>query len=461
MEYSTPSSVPKARGYQQEMLDASLQNNIVTAMDTGSGKTHITVSCMKTEVALNELTGVKAHNDELQAEVNQLRATSQGRAMGQSEGHNHERQLMEEIEEAQLEQTRVLLRETEKGHAKEDSQIRLMKDSLEEAQKERAEVGVLLKQTDAALQDAIKGRTEAEEQLQQMKVAVREAKERQAEAEVQLKHLESAVQDANRDREQANSQMELLNKVLLGTIMRLIEAMAVKDEARAQLEQHVQTSEALIQEMKGRSDALREAEYVWLLLSELKGDHNGVNVQLDKIWECLCVLYRQNKKSINTANKDKLLEPMGSLTLRSTPSSSSPTEITLQASASHDHVDPPGGARGKKRAADDTTNASSNTKIVFLSPYFRLLSMALDLNSIPTEDIGTMGPRRTRAGASQGLRRTHKPKLRCKECGFGTYGNYRKDLRKGSGEVEGPICQLALFHEDIIFFASKLGSEMK
>ncbi|KAH8111802.1 hypothetical protein DFH11DRAFT_1879703 [Phellopilus nigrolimitatus] len=49
MEYSTPSSIPKARAYQLEMLNASLQKNIVIAMDTGSGKTHIAILRMKTE----------------------------------------------------------------------------------------------------------------------------------------------------------------------------------------------------------------------------------------------------------------------------------------------------------------------------------------------------------------------------------------------------------------------------
>ncbi|KAJ7494794.1 hypothetical protein B0H11DRAFT_2156090 [Mycena galericulata] len=37
------------RGYQQEMLDESLQKNIIIALDTGSGKTHIAVLRMKIE----------------------------------------------------------------------------------------------------------------------------------------------------------------------------------------------------------------------------------------------------------------------------------------------------------------------------------------------------------------------------------------------------------------------------
>lgn len=37
------------RSYQQEMLDASLVENIIIAQDTGSGKTHIAVLRMKIE----------------------------------------------------------------------------------------------------------------------------------------------------------------------------------------------------------------------------------------------------------------------------------------------------------------------------------------------------------------------------------------------------------------------------
>ena len=37
------------RSYQQEMLDASLVENIIIAQDTGSGKTHVAVLRMKIE----------------------------------------------------------------------------------------------------------------------------------------------------------------------------------------------------------------------------------------------------------------------------------------------------------------------------------------------------------------------------------------------------------------------------
>ena len=43
-------SMPKSRGYQQEMLEESLSRNIVIALDTGAGKTHIAVLRMKLEV---------------------------------------------------------------------------------------------------------------------------------------------------------------------------------------------------------------------------------------------------------------------------------------------------------------------------------------------------------------------------------------------------------------------------
>ncbi|KAH7885585.1 hypothetical protein F5I97DRAFT_2034434 [Phlebopus sp. FC_14] len=44
-----PSDQPTTRNYQQEMLDASLVENIIVAQDTGSGKTHIAVLRMKIE----------------------------------------------------------------------------------------------------------------------------------------------------------------------------------------------------------------------------------------------------------------------------------------------------------------------------------------------------------------------------------------------------------------------------
>ncbi|KAH9948839.1 P-loop containing nucleoside triphosphate hydrolase protein [Amylocystis lapponica] len=43
------SAVLQTRGYQQEMLDESLRSNLIIALDTGSGKTHIAVLRMKLE----------------------------------------------------------------------------------------------------------------------------------------------------------------------------------------------------------------------------------------------------------------------------------------------------------------------------------------------------------------------------------------------------------------------------
>ena len=43
------SSIVHTRAYQQELLEESKQRNIVIALDTGSGKTHIAVLRMKYE----------------------------------------------------------------------------------------------------------------------------------------------------------------------------------------------------------------------------------------------------------------------------------------------------------------------------------------------------------------------------------------------------------------------------
>ncbi|RMZ14787.1 hypothetical protein D0864_00066 [Hortaea werneckii] len=45
----------RLRLYQQEMLDASLEKNIIVAMDTGSGKTHVAVARMLAELEKSEL----------------------------------------------------------------------------------------------------------------------------------------------------------------------------------------------------------------------------------------------------------------------------------------------------------------------------------------------------------------------------------------------------------------------
>lgn len=48
------STLPLTRGYQQELLEESLKRNIIIALDTGAGKTHIAVLRMKTEVLERE-----------------------------------------------------------------------------------------------------------------------------------------------------------------------------------------------------------------------------------------------------------------------------------------------------------------------------------------------------------------------------------------------------------------------
>jgi endoribonuclease Dicer len=47
---SIEANVPVTRGYQQEMLEESTKRNIIIAMDTGSGKTHIAVLRIKHEI---------------------------------------------------------------------------------------------------------------------------------------------------------------------------------------------------------------------------------------------------------------------------------------------------------------------------------------------------------------------------------------------------------------------------
>lgn len=43
------STILHTRGYQQELLEESLRSNLIIALDTGSGKTHIAVLRMKLE----------------------------------------------------------------------------------------------------------------------------------------------------------------------------------------------------------------------------------------------------------------------------------------------------------------------------------------------------------------------------------------------------------------------------
>lgn len=44
-----PHVISQTRGYQQEMLEDSMHKNLVIALDTGAGKTHIAVLRMKWE----------------------------------------------------------------------------------------------------------------------------------------------------------------------------------------------------------------------------------------------------------------------------------------------------------------------------------------------------------------------------------------------------------------------------
>jgi len=40
----------RLRSYQQEMLDASMKRNVIVAMDTGSGKTHVAIARIQAEL---------------------------------------------------------------------------------------------------------------------------------------------------------------------------------------------------------------------------------------------------------------------------------------------------------------------------------------------------------------------------------------------------------------------------
>ncbi|KAL1692718.1 hypothetical protein GGG16DRAFT_123829 [Schizophyllum commune] len=50
LEGYDPNALPQTRSYQQEMLEQSLHRNIIIALDTGSGKTHIAVLRLKHEM---------------------------------------------------------------------------------------------------------------------------------------------------------------------------------------------------------------------------------------------------------------------------------------------------------------------------------------------------------------------------------------------------------------------------
>jgi endoribonuclease Dicer len=55
------SKLPATRGYQQELLEESLKRNIIIALDTGAGKTHIAVLRMKAEVLEREPKKVRSY----------------------------------------------------------------------------------------------------------------------------------------------------------------------------------------------------------------------------------------------------------------------------------------------------------------------------------------------------------------------------------------------------------------
>lgn len=52
--FDPSATIPASRSYQLELLEESLSRNIIIALDTGSGKTHIAVLRIKTEVLERE-----------------------------------------------------------------------------------------------------------------------------------------------------------------------------------------------------------------------------------------------------------------------------------------------------------------------------------------------------------------------------------------------------------------------
>ena len=58
---NSPEAEPgvKLRSYQQEMLDQSMKQNVIVAMDTGSGKTHIAISRIAEELKYKATTSDK------------------------------------------------------------------------------------------------------------------------------------------------------------------------------------------------------------------------------------------------------------------------------------------------------------------------------------------------------------------------------------------------------------------
>lgn len=71
--------LPSARDYQQEMLQQSLQRNIVVAMDTGSGKTLIAVLRIKAFLGKKSLSksvcAHLTHDDNQESEGNKVSLT--------------------------------------------------------------------------------------------------------------------------------------------------------------------------------------------------------------------------------------------------------------------------------------------------------------------------------------------------------------------------------------------------
>ena len=63
--FDPDAATPTSRSYQLELLEDSLKRNIIIALDTGAGKTHIAVLRIKTEVLERETRKVIALPDRI------------------------------------------------------------------------------------------------------------------------------------------------------------------------------------------------------------------------------------------------------------------------------------------------------------------------------------------------------------------------------------------------------------
>jgi hypothetical protein len=64
-DFDPSAATPTSRNYQLELLEESLRRNIIIALDTGAGKTHIAILRIKTEVLERETRKVIVFPEEI------------------------------------------------------------------------------------------------------------------------------------------------------------------------------------------------------------------------------------------------------------------------------------------------------------------------------------------------------------------------------------------------------------